>query len=111
VVNRLRCPRGIAPLVGLALAVEVPEWGRSTGKTIGAVGLVASEYSSGQSRFQASIAKTGNVHVRRSLVEAAWLNHRDYRPTPDSVLQARWDRAAVDARLRSQPATHACTSS
>ncbi|WP_233205681.1 IS110 family transposase [Cryobacterium sp. Y82] len=34
-----------------------------------------SGYSSGQSRVQGGITKTGNSHVRRLLVEAAW-QHR-----------------------------------
>jgi transposase len=36
------------------------------------LGLVPSEYSSGESRFQGRITKTGNGHVRRILVESAW---------------------------------------
>lgn len=36
------------------------------------LGLVPSEYSSGQSRRQGSITKNGNIHARRILVESAW---------------------------------------
>ena len=36
------------------------------------VGLVPSESSSGQRKRRGSITKTGNRHVRRILVEAAW---------------------------------------
>ena len=39
------------------------------------LGLVPSEHSSGGKRQQGSITKTGNGHVRRVLVEAAW-NYR-----------------------------------
>ena len=75
-VRRLGCLRGIGTLTGFALAVEIGDWHRFTGNTIGSfVGLVPSEYSSGQSRVQGSITKTGNTHVRRLLVEAAW-HHR-----------------------------------
>ena len=102
-VNRLGCLRGISALTGLALAVEIGDWRRFTGKTIGSfVGLVPSEYSSGQSRSQGGITKTGNSHVRRLLVEAAWQHRRDYRPGRTSVMQARWDRAPVAAGLRGQ---------
>lgn len=102
-VNRLGCLRGVSALTGLALAVEIGDWHRFTGKTIGSfVGLVPSEYSSGQSRSQGGITKTGNSHVRRLLVEAAWQHRRDYRPGPTSVMNARWDRAAPDAKLRGQ---------
>jgi len=72
VVNRLRCLRGISTLTGFALAVEVGDWDRFTGSTIGAfLGLVPTESSSGASRSQGSITKTGNTHARRLLVEAA----------------------------------------
>ncbi|WP_353049582.1 transposase, partial [Paenibacillus sp. ISL-20] len=30
------------------------------------------EYSSGQSRWQGNITKSGNTHLRRLLVESAW---------------------------------------
>ena len=69
----LGCLRGISALTGLALTVEIGDWTRFTGASIGAyVGLVPREYSSGASRVQGSITKAGNAHVRRFLVEAAW---------------------------------------
>lgn len=72
VVRRLGCLRGISTLTGFGLAVEIGDWHRFTGNTIGAfVGLVPSEHSSGATRSQGSITKTGNGHARRLLVEAA----------------------------------------
>ena len=72
-VNRLGCLRGISALTGLALTVEIGDWSRLTGSSIGAyVGLVPCEYSTGTSRVQGSITKPGNTHVRRLLIEAAW---------------------------------------
>ncbi|MDQ1306529.1 MAG: hypothetical protein QG671_2361 [Actinomycetota bacterium] len=72
IVRRLGCLRGVSTLSGLGLAVEIGDWDRFTGSTIGAyVGLTPSESSSGQSRSQGSITETGNTHVRRLLVEAA----------------------------------------
>ena len=60
-VRRLGCLRGVSDLTALALAVEIGDWHRFTGNTIGSfVGLVPSEHSSGQSRVQGSITKTGN---------------------------------------------------
>jgi hypothetical protein len=51
--GRLCCLRGISTLTGFALAVELGEWDRFTGASIGAyVGLVPSELSSGDSRRQ-----------------------------------------------------------
>ena len=48
--------------------------------------------------MQGSVTKTGNTHVRRLLVEAAWHHRRSYRPT--AVLQARWNQAPPAARAR-----------
>jgi transposase len=71
--------RGVGALTGLALAVEVGDWHRFTGNSIGSfVGLVPSEYSSGQSRVQGSITKTGNANVADFLVEATWYHRARY---------------------------------
>jgi transposase len=49
-----------------ASVVEIASADRVSGNTIGAyVGLVPREYSSGQSRSQGPITKTGNGHARR----------------------------------------------
>jgi transposase len=72
VVRKLCCLRGVSTLTGFALAVEIGNWDRFTGSSIGAyLGLVPCEHSSGQSRRQGGITKAGNSHVRRLLVEAA----------------------------------------
>jgi transposase len=97
--RRLACLRGISTLTGFALAVEIGDWDRFTGASIGAyLGLVPSEYSSGTSRTQGAITKTGNTHVRRLLVEAAWHHRSTYRP--GAVLRHRWDQAPAAARAR-----------
>ena len=98
-VHRLGCLRGVSTLTGFALAVEIGDWHRFTGNTIGSfVGLVPSEYSSGSSRVQGSITKTGNTHVRRLLVEAAW--HHRARYTVGKTMRDRWDLAPAAARAR-----------
>jgi transposase len=97
--RRLCCLRGISTLTGFALAVELGDWHRFTGASIGAyLGLVPSEHSSGESRRQGGITKTGNTHARRLLVEAAW--HHKTRYTVGAVLRARWDQASPAARAR-----------
>lgn len=98
--RRLGCLRGISTLTGFGLAVEIGDWHRFTGSTIGAfVGLVPSENSSGQSRSQGSITKTGNTHARRLLVEAAWHHAKAYR-SPGKTMRNRWELAPAPARLR-----------
>ena len=98
-VHRLGCLRGVSTLTGFALAVEIGDWQRFTGNTIGSfVGLVPSEYSSGSSRVQGSITKTGNTHARRLLVEAAWHHRARYRV--GKTMRDRWDLAPAAARAR-----------
>ena len=101
VVLRLGCLRGISTLTAFGLAVEIGDWHRFTGSTIGAfVGLTPSESSSGASRTLGSITKTGNTHARRLLVEAAWHHRRQNRA--GKVMLERWQRAPMQARLRGQ---------
>lgn len=99
VVRRLGCLRGISTLTGFALAVEIGDWSRFDGNSIGAyVGLVPSEHSSGSSRALGPITKTGNGHVRRLLVEAAWHHQPRYRV--GKTLRDRWGLASPAARAR-----------
>jgi transposase len=99
VVARLGCLRGVGVLTGFGLAVEIGDWQRFTGATIGAwLGLVPSEQSSGGRRAQGSITKTGNSHARRLLVEAAWHHRKPYRPSRE--LRARQSRQPAAVRER-----------
>jgi transposase len=81
IVDRVGCLRGIGTLTGFGLAVELGDWGRFTGSTIGSyLGLVPSDRSSGARRAQGGITKTGNSHARRLPVEADWHHRKPYRP-------------------------------
>jgi transposase len=89
VTRRLCCLRGISTTTGFALAVEIGDWHRLTGSSIGAyLGLVPSEHSSGGSRSQGGITKTGNSHARRLLIESAW--HHKSRYIAGKTLRDRW---------------------
>ena len=79
-VARLRAFRGIDTLTAVTILTETCDFLRfgSAGAYMAFTGLVPSEHSSGASRHQGSITKTGNVHIRRVLVEAAWA----YRHAP-----------------------------
>ena len=103
VVTRLGCLRGVATLTAFGLAVEIGDWSRLTGRTIGAyLGLVPTESSSGGSRSQGSITKTGNGHARRLLIEAAWHHRPRYRPGAE--LRRRQTAAPPAARDRGERA-------
>jgi transposase len=73
VVERLVCLRGVSTLTAFALTVELGDWHRFRPESLGPfLWLTPSEHSSGQRRRQGAITKTGNSHVRRLLIEAAW---------------------------------------
>lgn len=76
-VRRLRTLRGIGPLTALTILVEVGDFRRfaTPAHFMGFTGLVPSERSSGESRRQGGITKSGNAHLRRVIVEAAWHYH------------------------------------
>jgi len=89
--------------------VEIGDWSRFTGSSIGAyVGLVPCEYSTGTSRVQGSITKVGNTHVRRLLIEAAWHHRKSYR-TSGPTLRARGTTSTRHCGLEDTPATGAST--
>jgi len=105
VVQRLGCLRGVSTLTACGLAVEIGDWHRLTGRSIGAyLGLVPCEYTSGDTRVQGGVTKTGNGHARRLLVEAAWHHRAPYRPSRD--LRARWTAAPAAAQARGHAANH-----
>jgi transposase len=60
------------------------------------LGLVPSEHSSGGTRRQGGITRTGNRHARWVLVEAAWSDR--FRPGASRVIQARRQRVAAGVR-------------
>lgn len=73
-VARLSCLRGISTLSAMVLLTELYDLRRfrSPRQLMAYLGLVTSEYSSGSRVRRGGITKTGNSHVRRMLVEAAW---------------------------------------
>jgi transposase len=88
-VERLRCFRGISDLTALTIAAELGDPRRfpTAPSTMAYVGLVPSEHSSGAKRAHGAITKTGNAHLRRVLVEAAW--HYRHRPFVGAALRRR----------------------
>ena len=66
--------RGVDVVTAMTVLAEVGDLTRfdSPRELMSFLGLVPSEHSSGGRRRQGGITKTGNGHVRRVLVEAAW---------------------------------------
>jgi transposase len=89
VVAALMSLRGIDLIAAMTLVAEIGDFHRFARprELMGFLGLVPSEYSSGSKRHQGAITKTGNSHVRRVLVEAAW-NYR-FPARVSRILQVR----------------------
>ena len=62
------------------------------------MGLVPSEHSSGTKRARGAITKTGNAHLRRVLVEAAW--HYRHHPFVGPALRQRQHGAPEEVKVR-----------
>jgi transposase len=74
VVDALQAVRGIALINAVVLVSEVGDFTRfaSPRQLMAYFGLVPGERSSGETVRRGAIAKTGNSHARRALVEGAW---------------------------------------
>jgi len=72
-IRCLQAMRGISIVVAATIASELGDLSRfeNPGKLMAFLGLVPSEFSSGDQVRKGSITKTGNRHVRNALVEAA----------------------------------------
>ncbi|MDC7223806.1 MAG: IS110 family transposase [Spirochaetales bacterium] len=81
-VGKLRCFKGVETLTALSFIVEVGDFRRfSKAQSFMAyLGLVPSEYSSGNSRSLGRITKAGNSRLRRLLIESSW-HYQWYSPS------------------------------
>jgi transposase len=74
VIAALQALRGVAEIAAVTIVAELGEISRfrTPRQLMAYSGLVPSEDSSGTTRRQGSITKTGNAHLRRVIVEAPW---------------------------------------
>jgi len=98
VIEALQALRGVAQVTAVTIVAEVGEVSRFTGarQLMGYGGIVASEHSSGESTWRGGITKTGNAHLRRVVVEAAWAYR--HRPSVGETLRKR--QAVVSEEIR-----------
>ena len=98
VVEALQALRGVQFHVGVTVAAELGDLTRFDCPTevFAYVGLHPSEHTSGERRRQGGIAKTGNGHARRVLVEAAWAYRFRARISP----QIQQRQETLDPRVR-----------
>ena len=73
-VEALEALRGVQFTVAVTIVAELGDLTRfeNPRQLMKYLGLIPSEYSSGERRRQGSITKAGNTHARRALVEGAW---------------------------------------
>jgi transposase len=92
VIEALMALRGVNLLTAVTIVAEIGDLQRfaNAPQLMAYLGLVPSEHSSGASKSRGGITKTGNGHVRRVLVEAAWSYRFPARKT--RVLQRRAER-------------------
>jgi transposase len=104
--RRLRCFRGIDDLTALTIAAELGDPARfpSAPSLMAFVGLVPSEHSSGTTQARGAITKTGNAHLRRVLVEAAWAYR--HHPHVGLTLERRQRGAPAEVIAHAWTAQH-----
>lgn len=89
VIRGLQALRGVAEISAVTIVAELGQVSRfeSARQLMGYSGAVPSEESSGQRQQRGGITKTGNAHLRRVVIEAAW-NYR-YKPAVGPGLRRR----------------------
>jgi transposase len=88
-VKALQALRGVNVISATIIVAELGDLSRfqTAPHLMGYLGLVPSEFSSGEARKQGRITRTGNGHVRRILVEAAWAYR--FRPAASAAIRVR----------------------
>jgi transposase len=106
VIKGLQALRGIAHISAVTIASELGEFSRFEGarQLMGYSGIVPSEDSSGERTQRGSITKTGNAHLRRIAVEAAW-SYR-LRPCIGPALRKRQEGVADEIKEIAWKAQH-----
>lgn len=98
VVEGLMALRGCRLITAMTVVAELGDMTRfdSPSKLMSYLGLVPSESSSGAKTHRGGITKTGNGHVRRVLVEAAWCYRFPARKT--AALQRRAEQTSDEVQ-------------
>ena len=106
VIAALQALRGVAKLTATTIVAEVGTLSRFDKPTqlMGYTGVVPSEVSSGGTRRQGAITKTGNAHLRRVLGEAAWSYRR--RPNVGYALRKRHEGLSEEVKAIAWRAQH-----
>jgi transposase len=102
----LQALRGVGLLTAATLVAEIGDITRfkSAKQLMAYVGLVPGEHSSGDTRRQGRITKTGNSHVRYITVESSW--HYRYKPAVGPGLKKRQEGLSEEIKAIAWKAQH-----
>jgi transposase len=101
-VSALQAARGVSLVVAVTVLAELGDLTRfkKPSQLMAYLGLIPSEHSSGPNIKRGAITKTGNCHVRKALVEAAWSYRMQARVSrvllkrqkdiPDQICRIAW---------------------
>jgi transposase len=106
VIEALQALRGIAKISAATVVAEVgalSRFGRAR-QLMGYCGIVACEHSSGERLRRGGITKTGNAHLRRIVVEAAWAYR--HRPAVSGALRKRQATLSAEVTAIAWKAQH-----
>ena len=105
-IEGLQALRGIAQVAAVTIVAELGEISRfpRARQLMGYGGIVASEHSRGESTWRGGITKTGNAHLRRVVVEAAWAYR--HRPNVGGTLRKRQELVSEEVREIAWKAQH-----
>jgi transposase len=95
VIEALQSLRGIAQISAVSIVAELGQLSRfdHPRQLMGYSAVVCREHSSGPRIHRGPISKTGNAHLRRIVVEAAWAYR--HRPAIGKTLAARQQRSSA----------------
>jgi transposase len=98
VIEALQALRGIAHVSAVTIVAELGKMSRfaRAKQLMGYGGIVASEDSSGERTRRGQITKTGNAHLRRVVVEAAWAYR--HRPAMGRTLRERQEKVSEEVK-------------
>jgi transposase len=106
VIEGLQALRGIAQVGAVTIVAELGQISRFARprQLMGYSGAVSSEDSSGERVRRGAITKTGNAHLRRIVIEAAW-SYR-HRPNVSGALRQRQEAVSEEVKEIAWKAQH-----
>jgi transposase len=106
VIEALQALRGIAQVSAATIVAEVGTLSRFANprQLMGYSGAVPSEATSGERTRRGGITKTGNAHLRRIVIEAAWAYQ--HRPSIGRALRTRQTTVSPEVKALAWKAQH-----